>query len=228
MERMLNICEKFGFKNNLKFSTDDNPAKSKTKCMYICGPNIKSPNYPVPLKLYGKDLPWVKHANHLGHEIHEDGTMNLDTNIKRAEFIRKSSELRDLFSFAVPSQVLKAVSVYSCHFYGSMLWDLYGEGAGKVYRSWNSCVKLAWNVPRSTHNYFVESLLSKSFCSVRGQILSQYMSFIQRLRKSTSYEVKIMSHISAADVRSQMGKNIDNIRLEFGINPWVTTENVQK
>ena len=171
MEKMLNICEEFGFKNNLKFSTDVNPSKSKTKCMYMCGPNVKSPKYPVPLKLYGKDLPWVRHANHLGHEISEDGSMNLDTNIKRADFIRKSSELRDLFSFALPLQVLGAVTVYSCHFYGSMLWDLFGENAGKVYRSWNTCVKLVWNVPRNTHNYFVENLLAKSFYSVRAQIL---------------------------------------------------------
>ena len=50
--------------------------------------------------------------------------------------------MRDLFSFALPLQVLGAVTVYSCHFYGSMLWDLFGENAGKVYRSWNTCMKL--------------------------------------------------------------------------------------
>ena len=221
MEKMLNICEEFGFKNNLKFSTDVNPSKSKTKCMYMCGPNVKSPKYPVPLKLYGKDLPWVRHANHLGHEISEDGSMNLDTNIKRADFIRKSSELRDLFSFALPLQVLGAVTVYSCHFYGSMLWDLFGESAGKVYRSWNTCVKLVWNVPRNTHNYFVENLLAKSFYSVRAQILSQFISFVKRLRQSISHEVRLMCHISAADVRSQFGRNIDNLRLECDVDPWV-------
>ena len=33
MAQMIQICEDFGIKNNLKFSTDDNPAKSKTKCV---------------------------------------------------------------------------------------------------------------------------------------------------------------------------------------------------
>ena len=35
MAQMIQICEDFGIKNNLKFSTDDNPAKSKTKCLYM-------------------------------------------------------------------------------------------------------------------------------------------------------------------------------------------------
>ena len=35
MAQMVKICEEFGEKNNLMFSTDTNPAKSKTKCLYV-------------------------------------------------------------------------------------------------------------------------------------------------------------------------------------------------
>ena len=48
MAQMIDICEDFGIKNNLKFSTDKNPMKSKTKCMYMCGPKVKTPVYPAP------------------------------------------------------------------------------------------------------------------------------------------------------------------------------------
>ena len=34
---MLDVCEKFTIKNNLKYSSDPNPAKSKSKCMLMCG-----------------------------------------------------------------------------------------------------------------------------------------------------------------------------------------------
>ena len=37
MAQMIKICEEFGTMNNLKFSTDPSPAKSKTKCLYMCG-----------------------------------------------------------------------------------------------------------------------------------------------------------------------------------------------
>ena len=68
--------------------------------------------------------------------------MDMDIKIKRADFIRNSVDTREMFSFALPTQVLNTISVYSAHFYGSMLWDLYGDMSGQVYRSWNNSVKL--------------------------------------------------------------------------------------
>ena len=201
---------------------------SKTKCLYMCGPRVRNPVYPAPLQLYGKNLPWVAHATHLGHELHQDCTMDMDTRMKRGSFITNSTEIRTMFSFALPAQVLNAIGVYSAHFYGSMLWDLYGEVAGQVYRSWNTCVKLVWNLPRSTHNYFVENLLSEGFPSVRRRILGQYVNFLQRLRKSVSSEVRIMSFIAAADVRSTTGRNCYNLSQEFNLDPWTSSHSLLK
>ena len=76
----------------------------------------------------------------------------MDTQMKRASFIKNSVDTRDMFYFAMPNQVIDAISIYSAHFYGSNLWDLYGEMAGQAYRSWNTSVKLVWDLPRSTHN----------------------------------------------------------------------------
>ena len=42
MAQMVKICENFGEKNNLMFSTDTNPAKSKTKYIYMCGPKARN------------------------------------------------------------------------------------------------------------------------------------------------------------------------------------------
>ena len=94
MADMIKICENFGMQNNLKFSTDPNPAKSKTKCLYMVGPKAKNPVYHVAMQLYGQDLPWVTHATHLGHELHQDCTMDMDTRMKRANFIRNSVDIR--------------------------------------------------------------------------------------------------------------------------------------
>ena len=52
--------------------------------------------HPVPLKLYRMDLPWVSHATHLGHQLHQDGSV-----------------------FARPSEVLQLVSIYSAQLYVS-------------------------------------------------------------------------------------------------------------
>ena len=125
-----------------------------------------------------------------------------------------------MFNFAYPSQVLSAVSTYTCHFYGAMLWDLFGDAAGQAFRTWNTCVKLTWDLPRGTHNYFVDNLLSGSLPSVREKLLSQYVGFFQNLLKSASWEVRILARIVGTDVASTTGKNLGNISEEFKLCPW--------
>ena len=68
MEMMLKCCEMFAEKNNLIFSINTNPKKSKTMCLFVRG---KSKNLLLPsnLQLYGVDLPWVETATHLGREL---------------------------------------------------------------------------------------------------------------------------------------------------------------
>ena len=109
-----------------------------------------------------------------------------------------------------------------------MLWDLYGEMACQVYRSWNTCVKLVWGLPRSTHNYLVENLLAEGQPSARKQILSQYCGFLHRLRTSVISEVRIMSFIAGADIRSTTGRNCHNLNLEFKCNPWGSSSGLIK
>ena len=116
---------------------------------------MKNVTYPVNLRLYNQDLPWVETATHLGYELHQLCDMSYDCKTKRGQFIGTSTDIRETFSFAHPDQVLNAVNIYVSHFYGAMLWDFTSDICGQFYRSWNTCVKLAWDIPRSTHTYLV-------------------------------------------------------------------------
>ena len=186
MEAMIKVCEKYAIRNNISFSTHENPVKSKTKCLYICG-DINRRDYPATIKLNGKDLPFVTTATHLGHELSQDGSMTTDIRIKRAKFIDKSTEIRETFSFADPVQVLGAANTYCCDHYGSMLWDLFSEPANQYYRCWNTCTKLAWNCPRSTHTYFVTCQLAADFVPIRIKILASYVKFFRGLCRPRLY-----------------------------------------
>ena len=123
MQVMLNICQRFASRYNIKFSTDPSPNKSKTKCIFVCGPS-KRLQKPAPLLLDGKELPWVQSANHLGHILHESATMEKDTLAKRAAFIRETTESRETFAFASPVEILRAVKLYAGSHYGSNLPQL--------------------------------------------------------------------------------------------------------
>ena len=118
--------------HNMKFSTDENPSKSKSKCMFLATRVRKLP--PMPVKLYGECLPWVDSALHLGHTLHKSMSMEQDAKVRRARFNSKSVEIREQFSFAHPHQV----QVYCSDAYGSPLWRLDSPSATSFFKSWSS------------------------------------------------------------------------------------------
>ena len=95
---------------------------------------------------------------HLGNVLHQSGIMEKDIRTKRATYIDESVEVRETFGFASPNEVLQAVKLYVGSHYG--LWDLGSDLAKQYYTAWKTCVKLTWQVPRTTHTYFVDQLLS--------------------------------------------------------------------
>ena len=65
LQGMLKIAEDFCTSHGLQFSTNPNPAKSKTKCI-----NWLKKQRPLPnMKLCGNSLPWVDRILHLGNTI---------------------------------------------------------------------------------------------------------------------------------------------------------------
>ena len=65
LQDMLNTCEEYAAIHNLKFSTDENPEKCKTKLMAFLKKSRELPR----LKLCGTDIPWVNKVKHLGNTI---------------------------------------------------------------------------------------------------------------------------------------------------------------
>ena len=217
MEMMLKACEDFGTRNNLLFSTDPDASKSKTKCVFMSG--RKKQDKPAPLMLYGRELPFVRTATHLGNELSEDGTMDMDNKEKTAAFITKSLEVREQFSFAHPMEVLRAVKIYCCDHYGSMLWDLQGDLANKYFNTWKTCIKLAWEVPRATHSYFLD-YLSGGLVTVRRDVIARYAGFYKSLLTSPCREVNILARMVAKDIRTTTARNLSLLEKTTGGQTW--------
>ena len=217
MQKMLGICESYAKETNLEFSTHPEPEKRKTKCIFMSG--YMKIRKPVNLRLYGVDLPFVKSANHLGHQLSEDGTMDLDIRTRKARFIGDTTDVRDLFSFAQPNQILTAVKTYCCSMHNCMTWPLYSDMARQFYNCWSTCVKLAWDVNRATKTFLVDNLLAGGYPSMRSSILACYGRFYQSVRHSPGLEIRTLACIAAADFRSTTGSNLYNINKEYSIEP---------
>ena len=86
-------------------------------------------------------------------------------------------------------------------------------------------MKLAWNVPRDTFTYVVESVLAKDVFSLKKQILSRYVTFFQGLFTSASKEVRHFARIVSRDARSTVFQNVKLIEEVSGLSPWNNTKN---
>ena len=64
--------------------------------------------------------------------------------------------------------------------------------ARQYFTAWTIYVKLAWQVPRATHTYFVYHLLNCGMTSVRMDIMARYTKFVRGLMASPSMEVMVM------------------------------------
>ena len=206
LQRMVTMCEQYGAEFNLQFSTDPNPSKSKTKSVLFCGRNTCE--YPLPVKLDGKDLPWVDRVDHLGHILHQSLSMELDASRARASFMTRCSDIRDQFYFARPEQRMRAIQLYCCDAYGTMIWDLKSEYAEQYFRSWNVQSRLAWRVPFNTHTWLLEGYFNQELVTLRNQILGRYTNFVKTLLSSPSKEVIFLSNLIMNDARSVTCSNI--------------------
>ena len=223
MQQMLKVCEDYAIRFNISFSTDPDPNKSKSKCIFMIGDKKNLPR-PAPLTLGGRELPWVSNAVHLGHELHESGKMDHDAKVKRAEFISKSVELRETFGFASPVEVLQAHKLYCSSFYGSMLWNLSGEAASQVFSAWSVAVRLSWSCPRDTRTYLMQQVLSCGMDSAKTDILVRYAKFFKSLRTSPSREVRVLANLVSRDIRTPTGSNIRMVEDASGLSVWNTCQ----
>lgn len=221
MQRMLDTAERFAKAHNLEFSTDPDPVKSKSKAIFMIGRNAGLQK-PINLKLCGSDLPWVSHATHLGHEFSEDGTMDLDSRMRKAAYIGKSLEVRDSFSFAAPSEILAAIKLYAADLYGGMMMRLDGVMAKQVMNCWGVTVKDVFGVPRSTHSTLAR-WLSYGLSSLREDLLTRWVKFYQSLLTSSSPHLITIARIAASDVRTTTGSNNRLISDLTGLNPRTVT-----
>ena len=211
LQDMLRTCQEFAAEHNLKFSTDINPSKCKTKTLAFLKHQRPLPN----LKLCGNLLPWTDKCQHLGTTITTkiDGCEE-DMKVKNARYIGRNVELNQEFSFAHPSTKLKINDIYNSHFTSSPLWNLFGSGALKIESSFNKSVKMMLDLPVATHRYLIEPLTGQMH--VKKVLISRFLGFMEKIASSNKKAIKMLMETSKKDVRSITGKNFRNIMLLVG------------
>ena len=111
------------------------------------------------IKLNGKNLPWVDSNMHLGVKVgNMFNGLARDLMGKRAPYVNKVNELTQEFHYADPSTKIKINNIFNTSFYGSQLWDLFSNEAGRLGKSWNISQRIMLVISRNYHRYFIEPL----------------------------------------------------------------------
>ena len=118
LQIMLTICENFATSHSMLFSTDDDPAKSKTKCLVFS--RSISAEQVENVRLNGDILPWVGTAKHLGNHLSSKINFSCyapetksDLLCKRAILFDKVHQIQHQLGYLNPRLVIKLLSIYS-------------------------------------------------------------------------------------------------------------------
>ena len=177
LKEMMKTIEEYCSYHNLKFSTDPNPSKCKTKCFAFLHKDRPLPN----VIMGGNSLPWVKEGVHLGNHFGNNyNGMKKDILVKRATFIGKNCELLQEFAYATPSTVLKLNEIYNLHFTGSPIWDLFCPEALQLEKTWNISIRKIFNLPLQTHKYFIEPISGKNH--LKKILIKRFLSFLKQVQ----------------------------------------------
>ena len=205
LQAMVNQCQVFASQKNLKFSTNFNPDKSKTKCL-IFSKKARDRESVSPVLLDNAPLPWVSQVKHLGNLLQLDNSMRVDMSQKRGKFIGKVSSLLQEFSNVDPEVKVKILNIYTTSFYGSNLWDIFSKDCERLYKSWNVAIRQIFDVNRCTHRYLIESV-SQSM-HPKTMLCSRYVGFYKSLINSSKVSVRILARLSERDQRTILGRTL--------------------
>ena len=210
LQDMLKVCEKYAKQYNLAFSTNENPNKSKTKCLAF----LHKERELRQLKLCGNDLPWVQKGKHLGVKIENKKGRILNCGImeKRACYIQRNNELMQEFWFTHSSTKAFINRVYNSHFYGSVLWNLFEKEANMLYNTWSVSVRKMFGLDRRSHRYLIEPVSDMQH--IKMSLMQRFVGFTRKLSSSKKNVLRHAFDLFKTDCRSTTGINLRTIMLE--------------
>ena len=115
--------------------------------------------------------------------------------------------------FYNPRLILEIIRIFGCSFYGSPLWSLGSEEHQKLNRSWNTVMKMVWDLPYATHNRFLESM--SDIPHLQSMLHGRYIGFIDNLSSTKKPHLQILFILCKQDQSCNTGQNIEYLLTSF-------------
>jgi hypothetical protein len=132
---------------------------------------------------------------------------------KKGSFISCVNNILTEFAFVHPSVKSKLLQIYGTSFYGSQLWNLYGNSIKRLFTTWNIALRRLFHLPYRTHTRFLDSIVKIKH--IRFTLKSKFLSFFQALWKTKNTLVYNLSHHYVLNNISPTGRTLSRILNEY-------------
>ena len=107
-------------------------------------------------------------------------------------------------------------NIYNGHYTGSQLWKMGSREYEKVLSTYNKSVKIMFDLPWATHRSLIEPLTGTQHVS--RMLVKRYLSFIDKIDKSSKTTLRQLLGLVRNDVRLTTGHNLRTIMMILGKN----------
>ena len=114
-----------------------------------------------------------------------------------------------------PKLVCKTIRIFGTAFYGSPLWSLNSEEHCKLNRSWNTMVKIVYDLPYETHKRFVEDLTD--FPHLQSMLHGRYVGFVENLKNSKKSEINMLFNLCSSNILTNTGNNLSYLMNTYNV-----------
>ena len=118
-------------------------------------------------------------------------------NVKRAQYVTKNIELNQEFYSCFPQTKLEINQIFNSHHTGSPLWDLSSPEVTRLESSYNTKVKMTFDLPFDAHRYLIQPISSRRHISI--VLMKRFMSFISQIKMSSKQLPKQMLKLIRTD-----------------------------
>ena len=140
-------------------------------------------------------------------------------------FYDKVHQMKQKFGYCDPRLVCELVRIYGTSFYGSTLWNLNSKEHEQLNRSWNTAIKIIFDLPFGCHTRFVESLTDLPH--LQSVLHSRYAGFVKNLNNSNKIHIKMLLGICENNLLTNTGQNISFLMNKYNCESRVELENMK-
>ncbi len=111
---------------------------------------------------------------------------------------------------------MKLLVTHGYRFYGSSLWDLYGNACNHLYTTWNIAVCRLYELPRTAHTRLLCNITNSPH--IKHNFKCRFIKFVNNATKSCNKNVTFLAKMCISNTLSVTGCNISNMLCEYKIS----------